>query len=340
MVADGAQKAYDSEIDGKVWDELKDEMPDDIIDAHVHCFRARDRYRSGPVNPSLPWTTNAFGFRKCATVSSILWRGKRFRCVAFTSPAPESDTEAANRWVAREARKRGWASLAMVRPEWDAEYLGRLLAQDGHVGVKPYWSYVTHKAQNDVAIEDMLHPSVPELLASRGLVLLLHIPRALRLADPVNIRSLHRVCRRSRKLTVVLAHAGRSYGIDQMPPRSELKKLAKHENLHIELSMVQSPEVVRACLETFGWRRCLFGTDLPIADAKGKVVTINGQNLFITRKPYPWSVSPVSEAVKMRCTFFAFETVRAILAAARGLRLRAGAREAIFNANAERLYFA
>ncbi|HID21520.1 MAG TPA: hypothetical protein EYP14_03870, partial [Planctomycetaceae bacterium] len=316
------------------------ELPEEIVDAHVHCFRAEDCQRSGSVNPSLPWTTNSFGFRKCATVSSILWRGKRFRCVAFTSPAPESNTEAANRWVAREAAKRAWASLAMIRPEWAADELGPVLVRNGHRGVKPYWSYVTQKAQNDVLIEDMIHPTVLGLLEKCGYVLLLHIPRARRLADPVNLQSLHRLCRRYRRLPVVLAHAGRSYGIDQMPPRSELKKLAKHENLRIELSMVQSPDVVRACLETFGWRRCLFGTDLPIADVKGKVVTINGQNLFITRRPYAWSVSPVSGAVKMRCTFFAYETVRAILAAARALRLRSSAREAIFRTNAERLYFA
>jgi len=338
MVADGAERAHDPDIDGEVWRELRDDVPDEILDAHVHCFRAKDRYRSGPVNPSLPSTRKTFSLERCERVSSILWAGKRFRCVVFNSPSPEADTRGANRWVAREAKKRDWPSLAMVRPEWSAEEIADMIVCGGHVGVKPYWSYVTHKAQNDVTIEDMIGPDVLELLESRGLTLLLHIPRAGRLADPVNLATLHRLCRRYRRLSIVLAHAGRSYGIDQMPSRSELSRLAKHDNLWVEFSMVQSADVARACLETFGWQRCLFGTDLPIADVKGKVVTVNGQNLFVTRKPYPWSVSPATAGVRMRCTFFAYEIVRAVLKAGRELRLRARARDAVFRTNAERLY--
>jgi predicted TIM-barrel fold metal-dependent hydrolase len=331
------ERAYDAAIDGKVWDELKDELPDRMVDAHVHCYRAGDSRCPGPVNPSLPFTTKFFSFERCERVSSLLWRGKSFRCVAFNMPAPGSDTRAGNRWVAGEAKKRDWPSLALIRPEWTAEEVAEALDSGGHAGVKPYWNYVTHKAQNDVTIEDMVRPDVLEMLESRGLPLLLHLPRAGRLACPVNLASLHRLCRRFPGLTIIIAHAGRSYGPDQMPPVAELRKLARHDNLRVEFSMVQSVEVVRTCLETFGWQRCLFGTDQPISGVKGKVVTINGQNLFITLKPYPWSVSPGS-AVKMRCTFFAYEIARAIVTAARQLRLRSAARDALFCGNAEALY--
>jgi len=337
MVAEGVQKAYEKHLDGKVWKELKDELPDFIFDAHVHCSRAKDKFRPGPVNPSLPFATAVFGFAKCDKVSKLLWRGKRFRCLAFNSPAPDSGTDAANRWVARGAKKRGWPTLALVRPEWSAETVEAMLSRDGHVGVKPYWNYVTHKAQNDVTIEDMVKPDVLELLQSRGAPLLLHIPRAGRLACPVNLASLHRICREFPKLPLVLAHVGRSYGMDQAPPISEFKKLARHENLWAEFAMVQSIDVAKVCLETFGWERCIFGTDLPIAELKGKVVTVNGQNLFVTRKPYPWSVSPVS-AVDLRCTFFAYEIVRAIVTAMKQLGLKSRARDAIFRKNAERVY--
>jgi len=178
---------------------------------------------------------------------------------------------------------------------------------------------------------------IPLLLQSLGAPLLLHIPRAGRLACPVNLASLHRICREFPRLRLVLAHVGRSYGLDQSPPVSEFRKLARHENLCVEFAMVQSVDVVKVCLETFGWERCIFGTDLPIAELKGKVVTVNGQNLFVTRKPYPWSVSPVS-AVNLRCTFFAYEIVRAIVTAMKQLGLKSRARDAIFRKNAERIY--
>ena len=338
MPSDGAISAYEPQIDGKVWLELRDETPDEIIDAHVHCFRARDRYRAGPVNPSLPSAANTFSFAKCEKVSSILWEGKRFKCVVFSSPSPESDTQAANRWVSRGAKKCGRPSVGLIRPEWQPADVAEMIDRNGHTGVKPYWNYVTGKAQNDVEIEDMVPPDTLGLLEERGLVLLLHIPRAARLADPVNLASLHRICRRHPRLPVVLAHAGRSYGMDQAPSLDEFRKLARHDNLRIEFSMVQSVDVVRTCLDSFGWRRCLFGTDLPIAEIKGKVVTINGQNLFITRRPYSWSVSPGGPALRMRCTFFAYEIVRAIVAAMKELRLGARARDAVFRTNAAQLY--
>jgi glutamate-1-semialdehyde 2,1-aminomutase len=337
MVTDGVLKAYDPGMDGRVWRELQDEIPDDLVDAHVHCFRPSDQRLSPATNPSLPIAATSFSFERCERVSSRLWQGKRFRCVAFNMPAPNSNTESANRWVAREARQRNWPSLAMIRPEWGSDTVEAQITSGGHAGVKPYWNYVTHKAQNDVLIEDMMDPSVPGLLESLGRVLLLHIPRAARLADPANLASLHRLCRRHPRLTVVLAHAGRSYGADQMPPIAEIRRLARHENLWIEFSMVQSAEVVKMFLRIFGWRRCLFGTDLPVAELKGKVVTVNGQNLFVTRKPYPWSVSPVG-AVNLRCTFFAYEIVRAIVTAMKELRLGGRAREAVFHANAAQLY--
>lgn len=102
--------------------------------------------------------------------------------------------------------------------------------------------------------------------------------------------------------------------------------------------MVQSPDVVEVMMRHFGWRRCIWGTDLPIAEVKGKVVTVNGQNLFVTRKRYSWSVSPSHSALKPRCTFFAYETVRAVLAAMKKLRLGARARDAVFRKNAILLY--
>jgi hypothetical protein len=113
--------------------------------------------------------------------------------------------------------------------------------------------------------------------------------------------------------------------------------LADIPNLYIGLSMIQDWEVIEAVLRTFDRKKILFGMDLPFAQEKGKLVSVNGQRHFFTKRPHKWSAHVEADSYEVRCTLFAYEIVRAIKKAAGKAGLDTAEVEDIFCNNAERL---
>ena len=101
--------------------------------------------------------------------------------------------------------------------------------------------------------------------------------------------------------------------------------------------MVQDWEVIEAALRAFGPRKVMFGLDLPVAQEKGKLISVNGQRHFFTKRPHSWSVHAEPGSYEVRCTLFAYEMVRAIKRAATNAGLTDGEIEDIFHNNAQRL---
>jgi hypothetical protein len=101
--------------------------------------------------------------------------------------------------------------------------------------------------------------------------------------------------------------------------------------------MVQDWEVVEAVLANFDRSRILFGLDLPVAQEKGKVLGVNGQRHFFTKRPHSWSAHVPEGGYQVRCTLFAYEMVRAIRKASERAGLSRAEVEGIFGGNARRL---
>ena len=196
------------------------------------------------------------------------------------------------------------------------------------------WTFVTDKAQNDVTLEDMVTPAMREAANRDGLIITTHIPRAARLADPVNIAGLRKLCNDAPNAKIVLAHFGRSYFPEAV---GDGLSLADLPNLYPELSMVQDWEVVEAVLKSFDRSKILFGLDLGVAQLKGKCMGINGQRHFFTKRPYAWSAHVPEGGYKVKCTLFAYEMARAIKKASERLGLARAESDAIFWDNACRL---
>jgi predicted TIM-barrel fold metal-dependent hydrolase len=201
----------------------------------------------------------------------------------------------------------------------------------GHLGLKPYWSYVTHKAQADVTLEDMIPPGQRRVADRLGLILMVHIPRLGRLADPVNIAGLQRLCEECPDAKIIMAHFGRSYFPEAI---GDFHSLLRYENLLVDFAMVQDWEVCETLINSFGPRRILFGLDMPVAQEKGKLISANGQRHFFTKRVRPWSIHNSAGSYRMTCTFYAYEIIRAFKKASDRTGLSREEIEAVFLTNA------
>jgi len=327
---------YD-EVDERVWrEELADFLPQRIFDFHGHIFLAEHwpSFDEDQSNPSLPVVVREYPHEAFAEAESRMWPGREVKNLVFGWIDPKEDIDAMNAYVADAARRHDWHAL-MVPPISDgADTLLEKVRSGGFVGFKPYWTFVTWKKQNDVTLEDMITAEMREAADRAGLIVMTHIPRAGRLADPVNIAGIRRLCAESPDAKIILAHFGRSYFPEAIGDGLSLADIA---NLYVDLSMIQDPEVIELVFRTFDRKKILFGLDLPFAQEKGKLISVNGQRHFFTKRPHKWSAHVDEDAYEVRCTLFAYEIVRAIKKAAGRVGLTDAEIEDIFCNNAERL---
>jgi predicted TIM-barrel fold metal-dependent hydrolase len=323
---------YD-EIDRGVWErEFAPRLPNRIYDAHSHAWRAREYRSLESADPSLPAVVEEYPVSQLRAAHEQLFPGRQIGGLIFGSGDRTTDFAAQNRWLAEEGRRLGYDTLMYARPEWSEAELERQLSL-GHLGFKPYWT-LAGESLDAVDLSDMISPALVRVADRRGAIVMTHIPKTRRLADPANRNGLRRLCGDAPRASFVLAHLGRSYFPEAMEHFSELCDLP---NLWVDCSMVQDWEVTRHALSVFPRDRVLFGLDLPIAQEKGKLISVNGQRHFFTARPHAWSVHAQPGSYQVRCTLFAYEIVRALLKGADAVGLGAQDIESLFWGNAQRL---
>jgi len=327
---------YD-EIDEKVWrEELDPFLPRRIFDFHGHVYLAEHApsKREDSRDPSSPSVVTEYPHEAFADVQGRLWPGRDVKALVFGTVAADVDLDATNAYAAEAARIHGWHALMVPSMTDDADTLLEKVRQGGFRGFKPYLSFVKGKPRNEVTLEDMVTPAMREAADRCGLIITTHIPRPGRLADPVNIKGLRRLCKDAPNAKIVLAHFGRCYFPEAI---GDGLSLANVENLYPKLSMVQDWEVIEAVFRTFDRKKILFGLDLPVAQEKGKCLGINGQRHFFTKRPHKWSIHADPDGYEVRCTLFAYEMARAIKKASRRANLSRAEVSDVFWFNAQRL---
>ncbi len=281
-------------------------LPEKVLDFHVHVLNepaARGRK---------PWTPGGHAVRKYDFADlrrdlAGLYPKRRTFAVCFGVPHREYDLAANNRYVARGCDNRRFFAFRLFDPNEDPAVVRRELASGAYLGIKPYLNYV-RKPADDVEIDDMLPAWAMEIVDELGLIVMLHIPRKLRLADPVNQEQIVALCRRWPKARIVLAHVGRAYYLNGV--LGQLERLKRLPNLWYDLAMLNHWEVLEHLFSTVPADRVLYATDQPISLAPGKSVEINDQYSYVT--PVPWELSICDRTGRVKFTSFAYEELRAI----------------------------
>jgi hypothetical protein len=313
--------------------ELDAFLPDKVLDFHVHILNKGvvpegQFYRSGG-HPIVK-----YDFDDLVADLAEVYPGRETYAVCFGTPHVGYDMAYNNRYVAERSDGRRFFPLRLFDPnETDRAAVRREIVEGRFLGIKPYLNYVKKADLNAVEIHEMLPAWIMEIVNELGLIVMLHIPRKGRLADPVNQRQVVELCERYPAARIVLAHIGRAYYLKNVV--DGLDPLRSLRNLWYDLAMLNNWEVLEHLFKSVPTEKILYATDIPVALAPGKSVEINDQYTYVT--PVPWHLSISDDHRKLVFTSFLYEELRAIKKAVARLGLDKAFVRAVFYENGMRL---
>jgi len=318
----------------KIFDEeFNDFLPPKILDFHVHVWNegvlppGKHIYSGGPAITS-------YTFEDLTTDLDECFPGRENLAVCFGAPVIEGDHQRNNDYVADGCDNQKYFGLRLLDPHRDnATSVRRDLRGGRLLGLKPYPGYPRKADINLVEIPEMLPDWAMEVVNDYGALVMLHIPRPARLADPLNQKQLVELCAKYPRARIVLAHIGRAYYYKNVV--GNLDALRDLPNLYYDFSMVNSWEVMEYAFGKLDASRILYGSDIAAALAPGKSVEINDQYTYVT--PKPWSLSISDDHGKLVFTSFLYEEIRAVRKAVERLGLGREFVERIFYANGAQL---
>ncbi len=314
-------------------EEIRDFIPHRLLDFHVHVFHEETLKKDDPGFP-LPGTRiRNYTIHELMDDMEKIYPGKHCSAVVFGFPDLKYDSDMNNRYVAEHSDHRSVFPFRLVKPDEDPLRVEEELVGMRFLGVKPYLNYVQGKPLDEVEIHDMLPAGIMEVIDKLGLMVMLHIPRKSRLADPVNQKQIIQLATSYPNARIILAHIGRAYYLNNIV--GHLDSIGKFENVYCDTAMVNHWEVLEYLFQHFDRQRILYATDLPIAVCGGKSIEINDQYTYVTSKP--WFLSISDDHGKLVFTSFIYEQIRAIRKAVERLGLHGAFVEDLFFKNGNAL---
>jgi len=314
-------------------EEMDDFLPVDILDFHVHIFPA------AVITDGKPYICGGHHIRKYDIkdyendMATVL-PGRNVSAVIFGLPNPKYDNAVNNRYVAECGNGGRYIPFRLLDPRVDTpQSLFGDIENGVFRGLKPYLAFAREENPNEVQIPDMLPEWAMEIANAHKLIIALHIPRKLRLADPDNQKYIAGYAKKYPDAKLVIAHIGRAYYLKNVT--GNLERLKDLPNVYIDLAMLNNWEVLEYTFQHFPHDRILFGSDIPIALAPGKSVEINDQYTYVT--PVPWELSITDDHGGLKFTSFLYEEIRAIKKAVERLCPGKGFVRDIFFGNGRKL---
>jgi predicted TIM-barrel fold metal-dependent hydrolase len=318
--------------------EIAPHLPPVVLDFHAHIWRKLDWH-------AVPWKVGTPGAGDMVgdedyPVERLIADGRRcfpdceYRAVCFGYPTPSADNEKNTRYVAAAGKRRGMYPLMIVGAplKVPSEVIRQRLDTDGFLGFKVFLPWHGDD-YGSTSVQEMLSSNERDIAQELGLIVLLHLPRSGRLADPevqAGVRSLSTEWPGAR---IVLAHCGRCY----LPAEMEraIDTLKDLPNVHLDLSMVMDESVLRIVFDGIDSSRLLYATDFPVAAMAGRRVRVMDHWVDIVASEAPSSAYRV-RAQGIRAVPMALEIAAAVLSAGRTAGLTENAMRQVFFENGMR----
>jgi predicted TIM-barrel fold metal-dependent hydrolase len=328
---------------------LKDFLPEKIIDIHTHIWLGefRNNSKSETIRsakwPSMVAQDNSI--EDLLETYRLMLPDKNVSPVIFAYPENNINCEQNNRYVKQCADRYGLPALLLALPDWSAKQLEERVIMGGYFGVKVYLNYApAYIPQDSIRIFDFLPHYQLEAINAHGWIVMLHIPGSKRLRDPENISQIIEITQRYPKVKLIIAHVGRAYCIEDIGNALEVLSKVDAESLYFDISANTNSAVFEQLIRAIGSKRILFGSDLPILRMRSRRICENGNYINLVQKGMYGDVSGDSHMREVtgdeqnRLTFFLYEEIDAFrrAAAATGLT-RSDIEDVFFNNAAELL---
>lgn len=321
-------------------EEFEDWLPKKIFDVHIHLF---------PPTALLPG--KKFGAKSiylkdggCHTLEQFreyaeqIFPGRQIDFLSFSSPGFHIDVEKTAQYSGRISDHKTRFALSLITPQCKIEDVRRRIEEYGLLGYKPYRNMVMGKTGDEVEISDMLTKAQLEYANEKGLIIMLHIPKSKRLADPSNQKQMVELCRRYPNIKIIFAHVGRAYYMKCI--EGMLDGIAACPNAYVDTSPHSQAGVMEYLWTHFPRERTMFATDAPVGWLRGKPIEVNNQYAYLMGDDYRLGTSIYDAEHALTYTLFCYEQLRASKEAAGKLRLSRCELEDYFYNNAFKLVHA
>jgi predicted TIM-barrel fold metal-dependent hydrolase len=325
---------------------LADFLPENIIDIHTHIWLKEHLSSSRQDSSRLAaWPS------KIAKVNQVedlietykrMFPGKNVTPLIFGNPTVCENIDNANAYVRKVSEEHNIPSLILSHPQWSNSELEEKIFTGNFLGVKPYLSYAAASIPaEEIGIYDFLPHHQLEMLNKHSLIVMLHIPRAARLKDTVNLFQMNQIEKQYPKIKLIIAHVGRAYCLEDVGDAFGV--LSETKNMMFDFSANTNTRVFEELIKTVGPKRIMFGSDLPITKMRMQRVCEDGIYINIVPKGIYGDVSKdkhmreVAGSQAEKLTFFMYEEIDAFRHAAMTTGLTKNTIEDVFYNNAVRL---
>ena len=340
--------AYDKSV---YRDELADFLPAKMIDIHAHCYATSGEREPvpGEVKRTVSWPSKVASVNPIEdlleTYSLLLPEQEVVPLIfanTISGPDAPEHLRNGNNYCAEVAAEHNFPALYYSHPAESGAELERAVTAGGFCGLKSYLCLSpAYLPEAEIRIFDFFTPEQLEAANKNKWVVMLHIPRHGRLADPINLAQVEKIAARWPDLKLILAHIGRAYCSGDVG--EGLKRIAPLERVSFDFSANCNAGVIRDTIDAVGPHRVLWGSDLPVLRMRTRRICEN--NFYINLVPPGLygdeSIDPhlreVSEKEAETITFFLYEQLLAFKKAAGELRLTRSEIEAVLYGNAAKI---
>lgn len=331
-----------TEYDLQVYEKhLRDFLPQRIIDVHAHLWKTEmERVDPNERKGCVDWPHMVSPESTIEDLQSSykkMFPGKDVSAVLFGMPTCKLDE--VNRYTLECAKKVGFPALFCTNWDTTPDELYKAF-KDGFVGIKPYLNNCPpYIPTNEVRIYDFVPHEHLEVIDELGGIVMLHIPRSLRLRDPVNIAQMMDIEKRYKNARIIYAHIGRAYTESDLGDAFETLKHS--ENMVFDFTANCLPAAITACLRAVGPKRLLFGSDMPITKMRMYRTTVDGHYVNVVPRGAYGDVSGdknMAETDRDDITTFMYEELLAFEKSANELKLSDQDIEDVMAGNTMRMF--
>lgn len=285
-------------------------LPGHLLDFHTHSWK-KDHW----ILPPAKYMSTELEYDMDTLISDVnnIFPGQKNHLVVFGQPTPSANMENSNKYIADNSSSENIYPLIITGKNLiEKDILRQKILGEGFYGYKVFLNWVGND-YGTVTVEDMIGANEMRLANELGLVVLLHVPRSGRLADPVISQGVRNLSLNYPCVKIVLAHCGRCYR-----PEEIIKAISSIEdlsNVYMDTAMVMDPTVLHIIFNKLDSSRILYASDFPIATMRGRRVNVMDHWVDVVLEGYPESEFRVASN-NIRATFMAYEIVLAIKTAA------------------------
>lgn len=332
-----------TDYDKKIWEEeLRDFLPDKILDIHTHVYKKSHQHRTNKkIAGQVTWIDAVAEDNPIEDLQEtyrLLFPGKEVSALMFGMPNGRVNI---NPYIADVSRSTGWPALYYSHSQETADELEQKIREGGFIGTKSYlYMGPSYIPPAESRILDFFPPHQLERLNELGAIVMCHIPRDKRFRDPVNYEQIAQIKRDYPKLRFIVAHIGRTYTHEDVSAAYEV--LDSYKDLKYDFSANCCEHAITEVIRHAGVKNVMFGTDMPVLrmrchriEENGTYVNLVPPGLYFdpNNDPHLREVTPEEGA---SITFFAYEELLAFKRAAQNLGLtRQDVEDIMYNNAAE-----